>query len=91
MDQYNLYDFLSTQLVDDLALMQALHQHRLKRHFVPSCILKSYGDTSVNDSIEWLARQFQYIHLYFGGLYWLLTLAILPCCLLMITWPFVVV
>lgn len=91
MDKYNLYDYLTTQIVDDLALMQALHQYRLKRHFVPGCILKSYCDMPIGDSIEWLARQFQYIQIYFKGLYWLLALAIFPCALLMLALPFVFV
>ncbi len=89
MEKYDLYEYLSTQLVDDLALMQALHQHGLKRHFVAGCILKSYSEMSLGDSIEWLARQFQYIQIYFKGLYWLLVLAIFPSSLLMLALPVV--
>jgi cellulose synthase/poly-beta-1,6-N-acetylglucosamine synthase-like glycosyltransferase len=69
MDKYNLYQRLSTEIVDDLAVMQTLHQHRIKRQYVPSCTVKSYCDMSIPDSIEWLIRQLQYLQLYFKPLY----------------------
>ena len=91
LDKYNLYEYLSTQVVDDLALMRVWHQYRLKRHFAPNCTLKSYCNMSTQDSIEWLARQFQYMQIYFKGLYGLLVLSILPCSLLALGLPVVTV
>ncbi len=69
VEQFNLRQRLAHEIVDDIALMHAFHQHKLQRRFVPSCALKSYCDMSAQDSIEWLVRQFQFTQIYFKGLY----------------------
>jgi cellulose synthase/poly-beta-1,6-N-acetylglucosamine synthase-like glycosyltransferase len=69
VDRLNLRERLATEIVDDIALMHAFHQHQVKRRFVPSCTLKSYCDMSLPESVEWLVRQFQFAQIYFKGLY----------------------
>lgn len=69
VEQIQLRERLATEIVDDIAIMQALHQHRIERRFVPSCTLKSYCEMSVRASIEWLVRQIQFMQIYFKGLY----------------------
>jgi hypothetical protein len=68
-EQFHLRDRLAGEIVDDIAIMHALHQHKIERRYVPSCTLKSYCDMSASASIEWLARQFQFSQIYFKKLY----------------------
>ncbi|NJN99645.1 MAG: glycosyltransferase family 2 protein [Anaerolineales bacterium] len=69
IEQLGLQERLATEIVDDIAIMHALHQARMERRFVPSCTLKSYCDMSTPASIEWLVRQFQFSQIYFKKLY----------------------
>ncbi len=69
VERIHLREQLATEIVDDIAIMHALHQHKIERRYVPSCTLKSYCDMSVQDSIEWLVRQMQFSQIYFKGLY----------------------
>jgi cellulose synthase/poly-beta-1,6-N-acetylglucosamine synthase-like glycosyltransferase len=69
VEQLGLRERLATEIVDDVAIMHALQQHKIERRFVPSCTLKSYCDMSASGSIEWLARQFQFSQIYFKKLY----------------------
>jgi hypothetical protein len=69
VEQFRLDNRLATEIVDDIALMHALHQHKIERRYVPSCTLKSYCQMSAHDSIEWLVRQMQFSQVYFKGLY----------------------
>lgn len=69
IEQLGLYERLATEIVDDIAIMHALHQAGMVRRFVPSCTLKSYCDMSTPASIEWLVRQFQFSQIYFKKLY----------------------
>lgn len=87
VDQYNLRQRLSSEIVDDIALMHAFRQHKLERRFVPSCTLKSYCDMSARDSIEWLVRQFQFTQIYFKGLYLFFYLFGLPYALSILITP----
>jgi cellulose synthase/poly-beta-1,6-N-acetylglucosamine synthase-like glycosyltransferase len=89
MDKHNLYQWLSTEIVDDMALMQALRQYRIKRHYTPSCTVKSYCDMSLHNSIEWQVRQFQYLQIYAKyGLY-LIVVATFPYIFLILAIPFI--
>ncbi|MBE7472099.1 MAG: hypothetical protein DPW09_20985 [Anaerolineae bacterium] len=69
VEQLGLRERLATEIVDDIAIMHALHQTQMVRRFVPSCTLKSYCDMSASASIEWLVRQFQFSQIYFKKLY----------------------
>ncbi len=69
VEQLHLRERLATEIVDDIAIMHALHQHKIERRYVPSCTLKSYCDMSARDSVEWLVRQMQFSQIYFKGLY----------------------
>jgi cellulose synthase/poly-beta-1,6-N-acetylglucosamine synthase-like glycosyltransferase len=69
MDTYQLYDRLSSEIVDDVALMHALHQYKLERRYVKSCTLKSYSDMNITESIEWFVRQIQFLQIYFKPLH----------------------
>lgn len=69
VEQLGLRERLATEIVDDIAIMHALHQTQMVRRFVPSCTLKSYCDMSAPASIEWLVRQFQFSQIYFKKLY----------------------
>lgn len=69
VEQFQLRQRLATEIVDDVAIMHALHQHKVERRYVSSCTLKSYCDMSAPASIEWLARQFQFSQIYFKRLY----------------------
>lgn len=64
MDTYHLYERFATEIVDDIAIMHALHQHHIARRYVQSCTLKSYCQMSVSESIEWLVRQIQFSQIY---------------------------
>lgn len=91
LDHYDLYRCLSTEIVDDMALMKILQQYGLKRQYIPSCTVKSYGDMSTLDSIEWLIRQLQYLQLYFKPLYLLFILISSPYLLLTLSTPVIFV
>lgn len=91
MDTYNLYERFATEIVDDIVVMHALHQHRIKRRYVQSCTLKSYCDMSVSESIEWLMRQIQFIQIYFKWFYALFYLVAVPYVLYILLMPFVLV
>ncbi len=69
MDKYQLYERLATEIVDDMSIMHALHQHNLERCYVTRCTLKSYCDMSVSESLAWLMRQIQFSQIYFKELY----------------------
>lgn len=87
MDQYDLYERFATEIVDDIALMHALHQYGLERRYVPSCTLKSYCDMSVHDSIEWEVRQLQFTQIYTRWLHYLFYLVIIPYALYILAAP----
>lgn len=87
MDRYNLYERLATEIVDDIAMMHALHQHRIGRRFVKSCTLKSYCDMSVQESIEWFIRQIQFSQIYLKWLYSFYFFAAIPYSLTIILMP----
>lgn len=70
LDTYNLYERFATEIVDDVALMNALHKHNIERRYVQSCTLKSYCDMSVKESVEWFLRQIQFLQIYFKPVYW---------------------
>ncbi|MBN1995557.1 MAG: glycosyltransferase family 2 protein [Anaerolineae bacterium] len=89
--QYALDEYLSTAIVDDMVLMQALHRYRIQRRYVPSCTVKSYCDISVQVGVEWLERQFQYLQICANGLYWLFIMAFWPYIFLAIASPFVLI
>jgi cellulose synthase/poly-beta-1,6-N-acetylglucosamine synthase-like glycosyltransferase len=89
MDKHNLYQWLSTEIVDDLALMQALHHHRIERHYAPNCTVKSYCDMSIRNSIEWQVRQFQYLQIYLKEFYLLFVMATFPYIFLLLVTPFI--
>jgi cellulose synthase/poly-beta-1,6-N-acetylglucosamine synthase-like glycosyltransferase len=65
----NLRDRLASEIVDDVAIMHAVHQHKVERRYVASCTLKSYCEMSTPASIEWLVRQLQFSQIYFKKLY----------------------
>jgi cellulose synthase/poly-beta-1,6-N-acetylglucosamine synthase-like glycosyltransferase len=88
VDKLGLRERLATEIVDDIAIMHALHQHNIERRYVPSCTLKSYCDMSVQDSIEWLVRQFQFSQIYFKRLYLFYYVFGLPYALSILTTPF---
>ncbi|HXV99894.1 MAG TPA: glycosyltransferase, partial [Anaerolineae bacterium] len=88
VDKLGLHERLATEIVDDIAIMHALHQHNIERRYVPSCTLKSYCDMSVQDSIEWLVRQFQFSQIYFKRLYLFYYVFGLPYALSILTTPF---
>ncbi len=44
-------------LSDDLSLTEAMRSLGLKIHFVPECLVPSYEDRSVRQTIEWTNRQ----------------------------------
>jgi cellulose synthase/poly-beta-1,6-N-acetylglucosamine synthase-like glycosyltransferase len=69
VEQFHLRQRLATEIVDDVAIMHALHQYKIERRFVPSCTLKSYCEMSTPASVEWLVRQFQFSQIYFKKLY----------------------
>lgn len=70
LDQHNLYERFATEIVDDVAIMHALHKHNIERRYVQSCTLKSYCDMSVKESVEWFLRQIQFLQIYFKPVYW---------------------
>jgi cellulose synthase/poly-beta-1,6-N-acetylglucosamine synthase-like glycosyltransferase len=89
IDQYCLEERLATHIVDDIAIMQVLRQHKIKRRFVASCTLKSYCDMSVRDSLEWFVRQLQFSQIYLKDLYIVYHIMIVPYALSIITAPLV--
>jgi hypothetical protein len=89
IDEYELYRRLSTEIVDDMALMKILQQYGIKRQYVPGCTVKNYCDMSTPGSIEWLIRQLQYLQLYFKPLYLLLIAIFCPYILLMLSTPMI--
>jgi cellulose synthase/poly-beta-1,6-N-acetylglucosamine synthase-like glycosyltransferase len=89
VDKFNLRERLATEIVDDIAIMQAFRHHKLARRFVPSCTLKSYCDMSAQESIEWLVRQFQFTQIYFKGLYLFFYLFGLPYAVSILATPLV--
>ncbi|NJN67311.1 MAG: glycosyltransferase [Chloroflexaceae bacterium] len=78
MDTYQLYERFATEIVDDIAIMHALHQHHIARRYVQSCTLKSYCHMSVSESIEWLVRQIQFSQIYLKLPYALYVLVGIP-------------
>lgn len=91
MDRYNLYERLATEIVDDIAIMHALHQHHIERRFVKSCTLKSYCDMSTHESIEWFIRQIQFSQIYLKWLYVFYFFASVPYAISIVLMPCVVV
>jgi cellulose synthase/poly-beta-1,6-N-acetylglucosamine synthase-like glycosyltransferase len=88
VDQLRLRERLATEIVDDIAIMHALHRHKIERRYVPSCTLKSYCNMSASDSIEWLVRQFQFSQIYFKRLYLFYYVFGLPYALSILATPF---
>ena len=69
MDKYQIYSRLETEIVDDIAIMHALHQHKIERRYVQSATLKNYCDMSFEDGFEWFIRQTQFSQIYFKWLF----------------------
>lgn len=69
MDDYNIYERLATEIVDDIAIMHALRTYHIERRFVKSCILKNYCHMSASETLEWFIRQTQFSQIYLKGLY----------------------
>ncbi len=90
MDEYQLYERFSTEIVDDVALMHALHQHKLTRRYVQSCTLKSYCDMSIRESVEWFVRQIQFLQIYFRTLHAFFLSAIMLYNLVVFGSPFLI-
>jgi len=88
MNKLQLRERLATEIVDDIAIMHALHQHKIERRYVPNCTLKSYCDMSMQESIEWLVRQLQFSQIYFKRLYLFYYLFGLPYALSILATPF---
>ncbi len=88
MDKHNLYNQLATEIVDDIAIMHALHQHNIERRYVQSCTLKSYCDMTVKESIEWFLRQVQFIQIYFKALYAFFFVVAVPFAFYVLLTPF---
>ncbi len=89
MDRYNLYERFATEIVDDIVVMHALHQHHIKRHYVQSCTLKSYCDMSVAETVAWFVRQIQFSQIYFKLLYALFYVIAIPYAISFLVVPFV--
>jgi cellulose synthase/poly-beta-1,6-N-acetylglucosamine synthase-like glycosyltransferase len=87
MEQYRLQERLATNIVDDIAIMQALRQYKIKRSYVPSCTLKSYCDMSIQESIEWFVRQLQFAQIYLKDLYLFFHIMIIPYALSILATP----
>jgi cellulose synthase/poly-beta-1,6-N-acetylglucosamine synthase-like glycosyltransferase len=87
VERLGLRERLATEIVDDIAIMHALHQHRVERRYVSSCTLKSYCDMSASASIEWLVRQFQFSQIYFKKLYLFYYIFAVPYALSILTMP----
>lgn len=87
IDQYDLHEQLATNIVDDIAIMQALRQYKIKRSYVPSCTLKSYCDMSIQESIEWFVRQLQFSQIYLKDLYFFYHIFIIPYALSILAMP----
>ncbi len=89
MDRYGLYERFASEIVDDIVVMHALHTHRIKRHYVQSCTLKSYCDMSVAETVEWFVRQIQFSQIYFKLLYAIFYVVAIPYALSFLVVPFV--
>jgi cellulose synthase/poly-beta-1,6-N-acetylglucosamine synthase-like glycosyltransferase len=89
--QYDIQARLATHIVDDIAVMQLLRRHKIKRRYVPSCTLKSYCDMSVADSIEWFTRQLQFSQIYLKDLYIFYHIMIIPYAFTILAAPVVLV
>jgi cellulose synthase/poly-beta-1,6-N-acetylglucosamine synthase-like glycosyltransferase len=89
--QYGIQERLATHIVDDIAVMQLLRRHKIKRRYVPSCTLKSYCDMSVEDSLEWFTRQLQFSQIYLKDLYLFYHIMIIPYALSILAAPIVLV
>ncbi len=87
MDKYHLYERLATEIVDDMTIMHALHQHNLERFYVTSCTLKSYCHMSISDSLAWLMRQIQFSQIYFKVLYFFYYAVVIPYALSILAIP----
>ncbi len=87
MDRYNIYERLATEIVDDIAIMHALHEHHIERRYVRSCTVKTYCAMSVAQSVEWFTRQAQFSQVYFKWLYASYYLVVGPYSFYILTTP----
>jgi cellulose synthase/poly-beta-1,6-N-acetylglucosamine synthase-like glycosyltransferase len=87
IEQYDIRERLATHIVDDIAVMQLLRRHKIKRYYAPSCTLKSYCDMSVGDSLGWFTRQLQFSQIYLKDLYLFYHIMMIPYALAILAAP----
>ena len=72
-------EYWARTVVDDMALVRLLQEHKKRSVLVPTCIKETISQiTTVKGAILWFARQALYLKFYLR-FYWLCTLGLLLC------------
>ncbi len=91
-EKLGVKEFWSKTVVDDITLMRLLIKHRIKRVFVPTAVVSSYGTVdTTREFIDWFTRQVMYFKLYVKPLYYLGFFLVYPTVALILSAPILLI